>query len=141
MDNINTKTCPRCGEVKPFTKFSKDKSNSIGLACWCKQCSREADIDYKSTPEGKRKAKTSQLKFKYNMTYEEWEKLFNDQKACCAICGTHQSKLKKALCVDHNHDTGIIRGLLCNRCNIGIMNLKEDAENCLNAYQYLRQRS
>ena len=39
---------------------------------------------------------------------------------CCAICKTHQSKLGKTLEVDHDHDTGVIRGLLCHKCNVGL---------------------
>ena len=141
MDKVSTKDCTHCGEIKPLTDFSKDKATPTGYGYWCKQCAREINIAYKNTAAGKRSAKKGQLKFRYKLTYEEWEKLFNDQKACCAICGTHQSKLKRSLCIDHSHDTGVIRGLLCNRCNLGIAHFKEDAENCLKAYQYLRQRS
>jgi len=90
--------------------------------------------------------KDKQLEKTRQRKYKEYrpglfDELYTQQEGRCAICGAHQSELRTALCIDHNHDTNKIRGLLCNRCNIGIMNFKEDAENCLKAYQYLRQRS
>jgi hypothetical protein len=46
--------------------------------------------------------------------------MFEDQKGCCGICKRHQSEFKKRLGVDHNHSTGKIRKLLCDRCNLGL---------------------
>lgn len=57
------------------------------------------------------------LKNKYGITLEEYEKMFQDQKGRCKICGILQSNLVLPLSVDHNHKNGKIRGLLCNNCN------------------------
>lgn len=54
----------------------------------------------------------------YGITLKQYDELFRKQKACCAICGRHDSQFKKRLGVDHDHKTGIIRGLLCTGCNI-----------------------
>jgi hypothetical protein len=51
-------------------------------------------------------------------TTENYDDIFKKQKGKCAICGRHQSKLKTALAVDHDHKTGFVRGLLCLSCNI-----------------------
>lgn len=48
----------------------------------------------------------------YGITLEEYEQLQQKQNHCCALCGE-----KKRLIVDHCHDTGNIRGLLCHGCN------------------------
>jgi hypothetical protein len=86
----------------------------------------------------KEKSKTYILKRRYNITLEEYNKLFNKQNGKCAICGKHQSELKKILSVDHNHETGKIRGLLCYNCNNGLgcfkdnKNILKSAENYLN---------
>lgn len=141
MEKIESKVCSKCREIKPLTEFHKDNGIKDGHSSWCKKCTRENRIKYQKTPRGKFTARKAQLKSKFNMTPADYDKIYMDQLGLCAICGTHQSDLKKSLAVDHNHETGKIRGLLCNRCNIGIMNLKEDAENCLNAYSYLRERS
>ena len=60
------------------------------------------------------------------------------QGGCCAICGTSDTGKRKAFAVDHNHDTGKIRGLLCSNCNTGIGNLRDNVELLERAIDYLR---
>lgn len=74
---------------------------------------------------------------RYGMTVEDYERLFEKQNGCCAICRIHRDKLNRALDVDHDHKTGEIRGLLCKKCNVALGTTK--AEN-LNERQkiYLR---
>ena len=50
-----------------------------------------------------------------NINHKEYEDLFDKQNGCCAIC--LQPEVGRLLAVDHDHDTGVIRGLLCTRCN------------------------
>jgi len=78
------------------------------------------------------------LKRYYNITLETFNKMFESQQGCCAICGTHQLELKRRLCVDHCHDTGKIRGLLCDACNKGIGHLNDDTVRLQKAIQYLK---
>ena len=47
----------------------------------------------------------------------DFDRFFEIQQGCCAICGKHQSEFKRVLDVDHDHKTGIVRGLLCEICN------------------------
>lgn len=68
------------------------------------------------------------LKRRYKVTVEQYSTLFEKQKGCCAICEAHQSKFKKALHVDHCHESGRIRGLLCVNCNTALGHLKESAD-------------
>lgn len=58
-----------------------------------------------------------QLKANFGLTNSEYEAMFSSQNGLCAICGGAGSTLRK-LSVDHSHDTGRIRGLLCNPCNL-----------------------
>lgn len=53
----------------------------------------------------------------YGITSLEYDKMLVAQGNCCYICGRHQIEFKKRLCVDHDHTTGSIRGLLCTNCN------------------------
>lgn len=78
-----------------------------------------------------------QLK-KFGLTVGDYNKMFSDQKGCCAICGVHQSEFKKRLAVDHNHITGQVRRLLCSNCNKGIGNLQEDIQILHKAIAYLQ---
>lgn len=79
------------------------------------------------------------LKKNYGINFEEYKKMFDEQNGCCAICGQHQSKLKFALAVDHNHQTKKIRGLLCGKCNTGIGNLDDDIAILQSAIIYLNK--
>lgn len=63
--------------------------------------------------------------------------MFAAQAGCCAICGTHQDALKLTLAVDHNHDTGKVRGLLCNPCNAAIGRFKDSTSMLRAAIRYL----
>ena len=79
------------------------------------------------------------LKRNYNISLEEYNKLFVEQEGKCAICGKHQSEFKRAFGVDHNHITGKIRGLLCINCNLSLGHAKDDIETLLKMVDYLNK--
>lgn len=54
---------------------------------------------------------------KYGITEAEYEELLRKQEGCCAVCKKQASHFKRRLCVDHDHGTGYVRGLLCYMCN------------------------
>lgn len=89
---------------------------------------------------GKRNRK---LKREYNMTLEEYDNLFNSQNGMCAICNrtnNNKNPSYKNLNIDHNHQTGKVRGLLCHNCNI-ILGLTKDNPNILRkAADYLERK-
>jgi hypothetical protein len=66
------------------------------------------------------------LKYKFGMSFEQYEQMLVKQNYCCAICRKHFGEFSKRLCVDHCHITDKIRGLLCDSCNRGIGFLKFD---------------
>lgn len=65
---------------------------------------------------------------RFGITLEQYNKLFEEQKGCCGICGRQQGEFKRRLAVDHDHMTGKIRSLLCQSCNthLGIYELQKD---------------
>lgn len=68
---------------------------------------------------------------------EDYDKLYQAQGGCCTICNKPQDDLEKALAADHNHETGIVRGLLCPPCNlrVGVFEVfKNQIENYLNKF-------
>ena len=80
------------------------------------------------------------LKYRYNLTYDEYKDIYNNQKGKCAICGTEKILgTKKGLLVDHDHNTNKIRGLLCTDCNSGIGKLKENIQILQNSITYLQR--
>jgi hypothetical protein len=64
----------------------------------------------------KRRGSAYSRKRAYGLTQEDYDALFVKQEGRCAICGTYAIYLTRTLCVDHDHKTGRIRGLLCDKC-------------------------
>lgn len=93
----------------------------------------------KGTPKNDPGTKRRYNWFKrYGITPEEYDKLYVAQDGKCAICeATRGSDTAEYLCVDHCHETGAIRGLLCNSCNRGIGNLKDSVQLVTKALAYL----
>ena len=74
-----------------------------------------------------------------NCTRAEDNQMYNDQEGCCAICKTHQSELKKTLHVDHDHENGALRGLLCRKCNLALGWVGDDLEGVMRFVNYLEK--
>jgi hypothetical protein len=69
------------------------------------------------------------------LTLDQHHALLEKQDFCCAICGDCTSDLH----IDHSHQTGRIRGLLCHGCNVAIGHFREDISRMTNAIEYLRK--
>lgn len=63
------------------------------------------------------KIKEANLKQKYGLSLEDYQRMLNKQKGRCALCVRAPALFAYDLGVDHDHETGRIRGLLCNDCN------------------------
>jgi Recombination endonuclease VII len=70
---------------------------------------------------------------KYGMTREQFEAMLDAQGGCCAICDGRLT----VVCIDHDHRTNAVRGLLCFSCNVGIGHLRDDPTIVRNALAYL----
>lgn len=79
----------------------------------------------------------SNLRRLYGITPEDYDQMVMTQCGLCAICGEPETVKKGMLAVDHDHDTGEIRGLLCARCNSGLGLLQDDPERVTSALAYL----
>jgi hypothetical protein len=131
------KECSICKEIKTFDDFPKRSNRTSGRQPYCKKCHNEKTRNnYCSN-----RMKDYDLKKNYGIDLNEYEIMFSKQNGCCAICETHitkiNSKHKKHLCVDHNHETKQIRGLLCDKCNRGLGLFCDDKNILLKAINYL----
>lgn len=78
------------------------------------------------------------LKYNYNLTQDDYVVMLEAQGGVCKICGK-TSQIGRRLAVDHCHTTGLVRGLLCENCNVGIGKLKEDISILESAIKYLKE--
>ncbi len=126
------KTCTKCRASKPLEDFHRHRGTKDGRFCYCKSCTNQYARDYKKrnySPEQKRKWWLSN---RYGLTPAEADKMMTDQKGLCGIC----SNPMKRVCIDHDHSTGLVRGLLCHKCNIKLPAV-EDASFRADADRYL----
>ena len=146
------KMCIRCLEEKPFSEFHKYKTQKDGLHYYCKVCRKtiENNDNRRNYSKKYRSQKISNFpehykhhkrKKRYGITPEQYLKMFSDQEGKCLICGQPETCLYRdqirSLAVDHNHETGQVRGLLCNGCNNGLGRFKDDPSLLRLAAAYL----
>lgn len=96
---------------------------------------KERRKKYEAKPESKDAKYVRSLKRFYDLTEEQYDKMFENQNGRCAIC-FGESKIK--LSVDHCHKTGKVRGLLCRKCNLGIGFLNDSVDFLSRAIKYLQ---
>jgi len=89
-----------------------------------------------------RNVRNTMLKRNYGITLQQWEALYEAQGGKCAICQRAENAERYAnLAVDHCHDTGKVRGLLCNNCNRALGMLDHDPDRLRNAAAFLERNS
>lgn len=92
----------------------------------------------KSCRERARKRRVGERFRRYGMTLAEYSALVDAQGNLCLICEEEPPNSDRyGLVVDHDHGTGVIRGLLCNRCNLGVGLFDDDPEKLKKAIKYL----
>lgn len=85
-----------------------------------------------------RKRKYELMK-EYGITPMEYDDMLEEQEFRCAICSTDVPGHKGMFMVDHDHETGVVRGLLCNTCNSGLGMFKDNTDLMLKAIDYLKR--
>jgi len=142
------KKCSKCSETKPKSEFPFQNKSIEKLMSHCKSCrklyqisSRWKDIEKTRSRDKERyyanqevrkesakrfrknhpeKTRATMLKSKYGITQDDYNSKLVEQNNKCAICGRDMADYGKIFCVDHNHTTNKVRGLLCDPCNYGL---------------------
>jgi Recombination endonuclease VII len=155
------KRCMKCKTVKPYTEYGKLKSSSDGYYFYCKPCVKSNSKKnyekhknkiniysrkyYKKVSEDPgynraryvKKHRNNHLIKKYGITEEKYREISKAQNNACAICKKSELDEKNKLAVDHDHDSGKVRGLLCRDCNTGIGHFKDNIDLLNMAINYL----
>ena len=122
-------------------RYERKKEHILKEAKKYRDSHKEERYNYnkKWVMSNKEKAIDNQLRIKYGISLADYNKLKEKQNNCCEICGRHESEFKRRMCVDHNHVTGEVRGLLCNHCNTALGHVFEDESILLNMIDYIRK--
>jgi hypothetical protein len=141
-----TKVCLRCQTPKPLTDFyTRAYKDRVYYNSNCKPCQHAMRSEWHFTEAGQAAHWRIQLRTKYGITPEQYDAMNEAQGGLCAICGkpeTHAHKRLpgvRKLAVDHCHNTGKVRGLLCAICNRAIGLLGDDASLLRRAAEYLER--
>lgn len=146
------KKCCRCEKLKDFSCYHKKSHSPDGRRSSCKECDanynrqkrRGTYVSFSRKPKypftghylSKDYKRNNHLLVHYGITIEHYREMVKKQKGLCAIC---DNNLEELLCVDHDHQTGAVRGLLCHKCNQGIGLFKDNQKLLRRAIKYLNK--
>ena len=163
------KTCSRCKKTKLRICFSKDPCQKSGLHPYCKECVSIYGMKFRNTPMNKEQRSIKFKEYYYanrdeclrkhreyyrknihklrlkgrckkiGITVDTYNDMFEEHDGYCDICGISESDLKKPLFIDHDHDTGDVRGLLCPNCNSLLGHARDNLDILISAYSYLNK--
>lgn len=154
------KQCHKCGLEKPISEFGIAKQYRGGHRHQCKSCCSKF---YRTKPETQKRyykthkdkiqkiasewrrnhpenirtiKKREKLKRNYGMSLEAYREMFDIQNGKCITC----LREYPSLCVDHNHTTGMVRGLLCNHCNVALGFVNDNIKILRRMIIYLKKK-
>jgi hypothetical protein len=113
------------------------KARNIGNGRYGKLCDKHHRLKYPRSQQSMmlRKHKQSRRKLKkYSISIDDYRGMWQQQSGRCAICNVYTSELV----IDHNHKSGVVRGLLCHSCNVAIGLFRDDIDVLSNAIVYLK---
>lgn len=136
--------CRDCGQWLLFDQFYRHSSG--GLRGSCKKCwnvasrrhqkaNPEKYREYGRTQRAKMSRRERSLREKFGLTQADFDKVLLEQNGVCAIC--HGESGDSILHVDHCHDTGVFRGILCGLCNRMLGQGKDNPERLMAGAAYL----
>jgi hypothetical protein len=135
---VISKKCFSCKSEKPISDFWKGQ-------CYCKPCSSEKQKKSWSSRTPKKRLE-QHLLYKYNLKMVDLVAALEEQSGNCSICSSVLPDLlvyenrRRGYAIDHNHETGSFRGILCLNCNSMLGMAKDDPKILDKAAKYLREK-
>lgn len=160
MQTLTQKRCSRCRQVQPVSAFHRRRGQD-GYQAYCKPCSLAKNRERQKDPEWRRRANEQEkaryrtdpdkyywrnLRLRHGLTQAEHAAFLHKQNHACAICLTPfpadpiaDRRTQRRIYVDHDHASGLVRGLLCPGCNTAVGLMKDDPATAERIASYLRQ--
>lgn len=134
------KWCSDCKAELDSSEFGKNESSYDKLQAYCRKHHYQRSHENRVARYGN--PKDYRLRYRHGITLEIFEQMLEEQNHKCAACQRYPAKnLKNPWHVDHDHETGKVRGILCHQCNSGLGNFNDDPEVLQRALDYLRKGS
>lgn len=108
---------------------------------YCRACAQRRMREWCQRNKGKRKrtVRNHTLKRLYGIDHDQYDFMLELQDGVCAVCKSPpETCVQSSLCVDHSHETGRIRGLLCDNCNRALGQLKDNPDIIARLLSYVR---
>jgi len=132
MTQTSSKPCTRCKKIKQFSSFGFSgyikKNGEASLSSICRECQNELRVERK-----------------FGVNYKHYKAILKAQNGCCANPGcrsmTPGAPGRKRFYIDHCHETGKIRGLLCHSCNLALGHIQDKVEKLEGLITYLNDQT
>lgn len=133
------KICGTCKIEKEISQFYNNPRTKDGYYSRCKPCYRQSNREnyHKNGHKWIETSKNAHVQRNYGISLAQYNEILVQQNSCCPICNKHRDEQKNDLSVDHDHETGKVRGLLCTNCNHRLIANHRDPQIFLNAARYL----
>ena len=129
---ISQRACPKCGGYQRY---------AVSGRCSNLECRRKDEAEWRRKNPDKVQQKNRKRKMGYyGLSVDDFDILMEKQNNCCAIC-KKTCITGRALAIDHDHNTNVVRGLLCNKCNQGLGFFNDSIDLLQDAMLYLKQHS
>ncbi len=127
------KYCPSCKEVLALDVFVRNRSDPSGIGAYCRPCQNAKVAESIARNHGN--TRHYHLKRRYGIGADDVLEMLRGQSWQCPIC---QCRLTlRTAHVDHDHQTGMVRAVLCFNCNGGLGQFKDDPESLRRAADYV----
>lgn len=138
VDRDGERWCSICEQWKPVAQFGPDNRRPGALLRRCRPCQVQAVKDSRDKNGSWPAWQNNQYLKKYGITLDDYDRMADEQDHKCALCGQPETTSnKERLCIDHDHETGKVRRLLCSNCNRAIGLLGDDPELLRRAAEYI----
>ena len=127
---LGFKYCPRCEQTLPITAFGRNRASADGATSYCRPCHNAVSKANRERKHGS--TREYHLRQRYGIGQAEVDAMLAEQGGLCAACRTDEPKH-----VDHDHETGRVRGMLCFLCNQALGNVRDEVKRLRGLIRYL----